>query len=124
MSDKPVSLPVILGDGVGHDVLPVATESNPRGGGRGGGGGRAASIRLRRAPLSRTRKRPLPEDVEGLVRGLAERHDAILFGSAGLDPRIPEDVNCRDLLRALRFELDLYVNLRPAPLLHPDFCPP
>ena len=66
---------------------------------------------------------PLPDDVEGLVRGLADRHDAILFGSAGLDPRIPADVNCRDLLRALRFELDLYVNLRPAPLLHPDFCP-
>ena len=38
-------------------------------------------------------------------------------------PGFRADVNCRDLLRALRFELDLYVNLRPAPLLHPDFCP-
>ena len=26
MSEKPVSLAVILGDGVGHDVLPVATD--------------------------------------------------------------------------------------------------
>jgi len=122
MSGKPVSLAVILGDGVGHDVLPVATEVI-----RAAAGAEGVEVEPQVYDYGALHYlehgTPLPEDVEGLVRGLAERHDAILFGSAGLDPRIPEDVNCRDLLRALRFELDLYVNLRPSPLLHPDFCP-
>ena len=122
MSGKTVSLAVILGDGVGHDVLPVATEVIQTAAG-------AMGVEVKPEIYDYGALHylehgiPLPEDVNGLVRGLAEEHDAILFGSAGLDPRIPEDVNCRDLLRALRFELDLYVNLRPSPLLHPDFSP-
>ena len=42
---------------------------------------------------------------------------AILFGAVG-DPRIPDSRHAREILLALRFELDLYVNLRPARLLH------
>ena len=122
MNGKTVSLAVILGDGVGHDVLPVATEVI-----RAAAGAEGVDVEPEVYDYGALHYlehgTPLPEDVNGLVRGLAERHDAILFGSAGLDPRIPADVNCRDLLRALRFELDLYVNLRPSPLLHPDFCP-
>ena len=122
MNEKSISLAVILGDGVGHDVLPVATEVIQA---AAGAVGVAVEPQVYDYGALHYLQHgtPLPDDVEGLVRGLADRHDAILFGSAGLDPRIPKDVNCRDLLRALRFELDLYVNLRPAPLLHPDFCP-
>ena len=122
MSGKAISLAVVPGDGVGHDVLPVATEVIQAAAEAAG-----AEVRPRvydyGALRYLERGAPLPDDAAVVARGLAEAHDAILFGSAGLDPRVPEDVNCRDLLRALRFELDLYVNLRPAPLLHPDFCP-
>jgi 3-isopropylmalate dehydrogenase len=53
-------------------------------------------------------------------------HDAILLGAVG-DPRVPSGVLERGLLLRLRFELDHYVNLRPArlypgvtsPLAHP-----
>ena len=103
MNEKSISLAVILGDGVGHDVLPVATEVIRA---AAGAVGVAVSPQVYDYGALHYLEHgtPLPDDVEGLVRGLADRHDAILFGSAGLDPRIPADVNCRDLLRALRFE--------------------
>ncbi len=122
MSDDKISLAVILGDGVGHDVLPVATEVIRE---AAGACGVEVSPEVYNYGAAHYLEHgiPQPEDTGGLVRDLAARHDAILFGSAGLDPRIPPDVNCRDLLRALRYELDLYVNLRPAPLLDRRFCP-
>ncbi len=40
-------------------------------------------------------------------------HDAILLGAVG-DPSVPSGVLERGLLLRLRFELDHYVNLRPA----------
>lgn len=51
----------------------------------------------------------LPESVLGEIRG----HDAILLGAIG-DPGVPSGVLERGLLLRLRFELDHYVNLRPA----------
>ncbi|MFA5890116.1 MAG: 3-isopropylmalate dehydrogenase [Actinomycetota bacterium] len=41
--------------------------------------------------------------------------DAVLLGAVG-DPRVPPGVLERDLLLKLRFDLDLYVNLRPVKL--------
>ena len=122
MNEKRLSLAVILGDGVGHDVLPVVTEVMKE-------AALADKVQVDPTVYNYGALRyleegsPLPEDVPALVHDLASKHDAILFGSAGLDPRIPPDVNCRDLLRALRLELDLYVNLRPAFLFDPSFSP-
>ncbi len=48
--------------------------------------------------------------------------DAILLGAVG-DPRIPGNEHARDILLGLRFRLDLYINLRPVVLLHPDLTP-
>ncbi|MGH3632820.1 3-isopropylmalate dehydrogenase [Mycobacterium sp.] len=53
----------------------------------------------------------LPESVLGELRA----HDAILLGAVG-DPSVPSGVLERGLLLRLRFELDHYVNLRPARL--------
>jgi len=53
----------------------------------------------------------LPESVLDEIRG----HDAILLGAVG-DPSVPSGVLERGLLLRLRFELDHYVNLRPARL--------
>ncbi|MCI0632335.1 MAG: isocitrate/isopropylmalate family dehydrogenase, partial [Actinobacteria bacterium] len=41
--------------------------------------------------------------------------DAVLLGAVG-DPRVPPGVLERGLLLRLRFDLDLYVNLRPVKL--------
>jgi 3-isopropylmalate dehydrogenase len=51
----------------------------------------------------------LPDSVLEEIRG----HDAILLGAVG-DPGVPSGVLERGLLLRLRFELDHYVNLRPA----------
>jgi 3-isopropylmalate dehydrogenase len=64
----------------------------------------------------------LPDGVLAEIR----EHDAILLGAVG-DPGVPSGVLERGLLLRLRFELDHYVNLRPArlypgvtsPLAHP-----
>ena len=53
----------------------------------------------------------LPDSVLAELRG----HDAILLGAVG-DPAVPSGVLERGLLLKLRFELDHYVNLRPARL--------
>ncbi len=50
----------------------------------------------------------LPDAVLDELRGL----DAILLGAVG-DPRVPPGIIERGLLLRMRFELDLYVNLRP-----------
>jgi len=122
MPDDVIRLAVILADGVGHDVLPVATEVIQT-------AADACGVEVEPTVYCYGAQRyleegsPLPEDVPGLVQDLAARHDAILFGSAGLDPRVPKEVNCRPLLRELRRGLDLYVNFRPAPLLDRRFSP-
>ncbi|MDA0999475.1 MAG: isocitrate/isopropylmalate family dehydrogenase [bacterium] len=122
MSGKTVSMAVILGDGVGHDVLPVATEVI-RAAAAATGVEVTPTLYNYGALRYLEEGASLPEDVPGLVRELAAKHDAILFGSAGADPRVPPEAECRELLIQLRRELDLYINLRPAPLLHPRFSP-
>jgi 3-isopropylmalate dehydrogenase len=60
----------------------------------------------------------LPDSVLDEIRG----HDAILLGAVG-DPGVPSGVLERGLLLRLRFELDHYVNLRPA-RLYPGVASP
>src|SRR5437879_10472300 len=52
----------------------------------------------------------------------ASRADAILFGAIG-DPRVPDVGYAAQVLLRLRFELDLYVNLRPARLYDDRLSP-
>jgi 3-isopropylmalate dehydrogenase len=51
-----------------------------------------------------------------------EKADAILFGAVG-DPRVPDAEYLAGVLLRLRFELDLYVNLRPARLYDDRLSP-
>ncbi len=55
-------------------------------------------------------------------RALSEEHHAILLGALG-DPRVPDHAHIREILLGLRFNLDLYVNFRPAEVLVADMCP-
>jgi 3-isopropylmalate dehydrogenase len=51
-----------------------------------------------------------------------EAADSILFGAVG-DPRVPDSTYLTGVLLRLRFELDLYVNLRPAKLYDDRLSP-
>ena len=56
------------------------------------------------------------------IFGEVAKADAILFGAVG-DPRVTDATYLTGVLLRLRFELDLYVNLRPARLYDPRLSP-
>jgi len=59
---------------------------------------------------------------EGLMDRWRDEFDAIYLGALG-DPRVPGNQHARDILLGSRFELDLYINLRPIQLLDSRYCP-
>jgi 3-isopropylmalate dehydrogenase len=101
-----VKLAVIPGDGIGLEVteqaLRVLTAVLP--------GVDPTHYDLGAARWHRTGE-VLPDSVLDEIRG----QDAILLGAVG-DPSVPSGILERGLLLRLRFELDHYVNLRPAKL--------
>lgn len=56
------------------------------------------------------------------MRRLGSDFDAILVGALG-DPRVPGNEHARDILLGMRFQLDLYVNERPARLFDERLTP-
>jgi len=49
-------------------------------------------------------------------------YDAIFLGAMG-DSRVPNNVHARDILLGMRFQLDLYINLRPVQLFESRLSP-
>jgi 3-isopropylmalate dehydrogenase len=49
-------------------------------------------------------------------------YDAIFLGAMG-DARVPDNVHARDILLGMRFQLDLYINLRPVRLIDAALSP-
>ena len=97
------SIAVIAGDGIGPEVISEAVKV-----------ARAAGAELDTVDYDLGGRRylatgeVLPDAVVDELRG----YDAILLGAVGT-PEVPPGVLERGLLLRLRFELDLYVNLRP-----------
>jgi 3-isopropylmalate dehydrogenase len=56
------------------------------------------------------------------MQRLGRDFDAILVGALG-DPRVPGNEHARDILLGMRFQLDLYVNERPARLIDARLTP-
>ena len=56
------------------------------------------------------------------MQRLGRDFDAIFVGALG-DPRVPGNEHARDILLGMRFQLDLYVNERPARLFHERLTP-
>jgi 3-isopropylmalate dehydrogenase len=56
------------------------------------------------------------------MQRLGREFDAILVGALG-DPRVPGNEHARDILLGMRFQLDLYVNERPARLFDARLTP-
>src|SRR6266550_3021626 len=108
MSSRTIRLAVVGGDGIGPEVtaeaLKVLGAATP------GVGIDETNYDLGARRWHRTGE-TLPDAVLEEIKG----HDAILLGAVG-DPSVPSGVLERGLLLRLRFELDHYVNLRPAKL--------
>src|SRR2546425_10361884 len=109
---------VIPGDGIGAEVTPQAVKvlkavAAP------------ANRRLEFTEFDWGADKYLREGVtlpSGALQMLRENFDTILFGAVG-DPRVPDNRHAAEILLAMRFQLDLYVNLRPARLLDRRLCP-
>jgi 3-isopropylmalate dehydrogenase len=59
---------------------------------------------------------------DGFMQRLRDDYAAVYFGAVG-DPRVPGNEHAKGILLAMRFELDLYVNLRPCTLLDERLSP-
>jgi 3-isopropylmalate dehydrogenase len=53
---------------------------------------------------------------------LARDFDAILAGAFG-DPRVATNIHAKEILLGMRFQMDLYANVRPVRLLDAALCP-
>lgn len=53
---------------------------------------------------------------------LGSEYDAIFLGAMG-DARVPDNVHARDILLGMRFQLDLFINLRPVRLFDSAMSP-
>jgi 3-isopropylmalate dehydrogenase len=58
----------------------------------------------------------------GFIDRLRSDYAAVFFGAVG-DPRVPGNEHAKGILLAMRFELDLYVNLRPCVLFDDRLSP-
>src|SRR5204862_8108809 len=58
----------------------------------------------------------------GFMDRLRRDYAAVFFGAVG-DPRVPGNEHAKGILLAMRFELDLYINLRPCILIDDRLSP-
>jgi len=105
---------VVPGDGVGKEVIPNALDV----------------LRASGAPLEFTNfdwgaDRYLidgttipPDGFEMLARDF----EAIFVGALG-DPRVATNIHAKEILLGMRFQMDLYANVRPVRLLDASLCP-
>jgi 3-isopropylmalate dehydrogenase len=113
-----IRVALIPGDGVGPEVLPIARRALEAAGALHG-----VAFSFEELPWGADRYLATGDTLPDSERKrLRTGFDAILLGALG-DPRVPGNEHARDILFGLRFGLDLYVNLRPVKLLHPDLCP-
>ena len=111
-----IRLAVIAGDGIGPEVVAEGLKVL-----RAAVDG-VATVETTDYDLGARRWHATGETLPDAVLAEIREHDAILLGAVG-DPGVPSGVLERGLLLRLRFELDHYVNLRPA-RLYPGVASP
>src|SRR5258707_13858526 len=115
MAARTIRMAVIGGDGIGTEVVAEASKVLR-------GAATDVAIDTTSYDLGSQRWLRTGETLPATVLGEISGHDAILLGAVG-DPSVPSGVLERGLLLRLRFELDLYVNLRPV-RLYPGVASP
>lgn len=112
------ALAVIAGDGIGPEVVREAlgvlraVEDRFRPG-----------IEVEMLPYGAEHYLKTGETIPPMeMKRLGRDFDAILVGALG-DPRVPGNEHARDILLGMRFQLDLYVNERPARLMDARLTP-
>jgi 3-isopropylmalate dehydrogenase len=105
---------IIPGDGIGKEVIPEAVKVMA-----------AAGADIETAHLDWGADRYLADGVtvpRGGFATLERDFDAILVGAFG-DPRVPTNIHAKEILLGMRFQMDLYANVRPVRLLESSLCP-
>ena len=105
---------VLAGDGIGQDVIPEAMKVVLASG---------AAIETHQFDWGAARY--LADGVTVPPDGFAmlgREFDAILVGAFG-DPRVPTNIHAKEILLGMRFQMDLYANVRPVRLLDSVLCP-
>jgi 3-isopropylmalate dehydrogenase len=105
---------VIAGDGIGQEVIPQALKVI---------GASGASVEFTEFDWGADRflrdRTTVPPDSFSM---LARDFDAILAGAFG-DPRVKTNIHAKEILLGMRFQMDLYANVRPVRLLDATLCP-
>ena len=105
---------IIPGDGIGREVIPKAVDVI-----------RAAGATVEMTEFGWGAERYLRDGVTVPADGFAmlgRDFDAILVGAFG-EPRVPSNIHAREILLGMRFQMDLYANVRPVRLLDASLCP-
>lgn len=108
-SARDIRLAVVRGDGIGTEVVEEGLKVLDA------AVGADVRIATTEMDLGARRWHATGETLTDADLATVRDHDAILLGAIG-DPGVPSGVLERGLLLRLRFELDHYVNLRPARL--------
>ena len=116
MAAGALKIAVIPGDGIGPEVVAEGLKVLQA------AVGGDATIETTPFDLGARRWHATGETLPDSVLAEIRQHDVILLGAVG-DPGVPSGVLERGLLLRLRFELDHYVNLRPA-RLYPGVATP
>jgi 3-isopropylmalate dehydrogenase len=111
---KKKRIAVIAGDGIGKEVIPQAVKVIQAAG---------ATVELTSFDWGADRyladKVTVPPD--GFAT-LARDFDAILVGAFG-DPRVPSNIHAKEILLGMRWQMDLFANVRPVRLMDASLCP-
>jgi 3-isopropylmalate dehydrogenase len=105
---------VLAGDGIGRDVIPEAVKVI-----------KASGAAVETHEFDWGASRYLADGVTVPPDGFAmlgREFDAILVGAFG-DPRVPTNIHAKEILLGMRFQMDLYANVRPVRLLDAALCP-
>jgi 3-isopropylmalate dehydrogenase len=115
-SQKPSAkrIAVIPGDGIGQEVILQALKVI-----------RASGANVELSEFDWGADRYLRDGMTVPPDGFAmlgRDFDAIFAGAFG-DPRVPTNIHAKEILLGMRFNMDLYANVRPVRLLDAALCP-
>ena len=105
---------IIPGDGIGQEVIPQAVKVI-----------RATGAEIELSEFDWGADRYLRDGMTVPPDGfemLGRDFDAILVGAFG-DPRVASNIHAKEILLGMRFQMDLYANVRPVRLLDSAVCP-